>query len=108
MADIVAAVSAGQFFLVNRVLKRYVLRGYQLVVDDHGSAATPPLSPEDQLVELETMDWLGRVQRRAIFMRDLQVYGPAELMCKSTGQRFALCTQECMPSASPLLKLFKS
>lgn len=107
--SVVAAVSLGQFVVFSRLIKRYVIRGYQIDADPQPPSPSPSLqNPKDQLIELETMDWLGRVRKRAIFVRDLHAYGPAELICKSTGERFVFCTHECLPLTSPLVNVFKS
>lgn len=91
----ITAASAGQMWATDHVLKSYVIRAFQL--KNRGSPDEQSLS-QDQLIEFETLDWLGRPCRRALFVRDLYLSGDGELTSKTTGDKFTFCPSICRTS----------
>ncbi|PJF16853.1 hypothetical protein PSACC_03347 [Paramicrosporidium saccamoebae] len=92
---IIRAAAGGQLWATSGILGRYVVHAYQLK-SSSGSEDNIPL--QDQLIELESYDWTGRLRRRAFFIRDLYMSNTGELTSRSSGDRYTFCPHICQQS----------
>lgn len=96
----VSATSLGQHWWTGRILRKYVLYAHKVLDTTKADAdgSNLGLKPDD-LIELETMDWIGRVKKTAYFVRDLKVISPGLVEVRTNQSHLYMVPD--LPSTAP-------